>query len=71
MSAAPPPGTGPSSGGNEEMAKGAPRPERTQTDEDTAAAESVVGRVFAVSGLLSLMLLIAQVAGAPWGSAHA
>jgi len=53
------------------MHKEAPRPERTQTDEDVAAAESVVGRVFAVSGLFSLMLVIAQLAGAPWGGAHA
>ncbi|KAG1729479.1 uncharacterized protein EDB91DRAFT_1159311 [Suillus paluster] len=71
MSAGPPPGTGPSSGGSEETAKGEPRPERTQTDEDIAAAESVVGRVIAVSGLLTFILVIAQIAGAPWGSAHA
>ncbi|KAG1771956.1 hypothetical protein EV702DRAFT_1134740 [Suillus placidus] len=71
MSADPPPGTGASSGSNEDMAKGGPRPERTQTDEDIAAAESVIGRVFAVSGLLTFMLVIAQFAGAPWGSAHA
>ncbi|KAG2356592.1 hypothetical protein BDR07DRAFT_1364056 [Suillus spraguei] len=71
MSANPPPGTGPSSGSNEDRAKGGPRPERTQTDEDMAAAESVAGRVFAVSGLLAFMLVIAQFAGAPWGSAHA
>ncbi|KAG1871435.1 hypothetical protein F4604DRAFT_1926167 [Suillus subluteus] len=71
MSAHPPPGTGPSSGSGEDMAKGGPRPERTQTDEDIAASESVIGRVFAVSGLLTFILVIAQVAGAPWGSAHA
>ncbi|KAG2143941.1 hypothetical protein BD769DRAFT_1598408 [Suillus cothurnatus] len=72
-SAYPPPGTGPStsSGSSGDMAQGGPRPERTQTDEDIAAAESVVGRVFAVSGLLTFMLVIAQFAGAPWGSAHA
>jgi hypothetical protein len=34
------------------------------------AAESVVGRVFVVSGLLTFMLVIAQFAGAPWGSAR-
>jgi hypothetical protein len=73
MSAGPPPGKDPStsSGGDGGTVKGAPRPERTRTDEDIAAAESVVGRVFAVSGLLSIMLVIAQIAGAPWGSAHA
>ncbi|KAG2069810.1 DnaJ-domain-containing protein [Suillus decipiens] len=71
MSANPPPGTRPSSGSNEDPAKGGPRQERTQTDEDMAAAESVAGRVFAVSGLLAFMLVIAQFAGAPWGSAHA
>lgn len=71
MSAGPPPGKGPSSSDARETDKGAPRPERTRTDEDIAAAESVVGRVFAVSGLLSLILVIAQLAGAPWGSAHA
>lgn len=72
MSAGPPPGKGPSSGGGDgEMDKGAPRPERKQTDEDEVAAESVVGRVLAVSGMLSLMLVVAQIAGAPWGSAHA
>ncbi|KAG1867998.1 hypothetical protein C8R48DRAFT_126470 [Suillus tomentosus] len=70
MSAYPSSGTGPSDGSNENMAKETPRPTRTQTDEDVAAAESVVGRVFAVSGLLTFMLVIAQFAGAPWGSAH-
>jgi len=72
MSAGPSPGKGSSSGGGDgDVDKGAPRPERKQTDEDQVAAESVVGRVFAVSGLLSIMLVIAQIAGAPWGSAHA
>ncbi|KAG2144104.1 uncharacterized protein EDB93DRAFT_1251706 [Suillus bovinus] len=71
MSAHPPPDTGPAGSTSEGMAKEGPRPERTQTDEDTAAAESVIGRVFAVSGLLTFMLVIAQFAGAPWGSAHA
>jgi hypothetical protein len=72
MSAGPPPGKGPSSGGGDgEMDKGAPRPERKQTDEDEVAAESVVGRVFVVSGLLTFMLVIAQFAGAPWGGAGA
>ncbi|KAG2140656.1 hypothetical protein DEU56DRAFT_911724 [Suillus clintonianus] len=70
-SAGPPPGAGPSSGSSEEMPKSGPRPERTPTDQDIAAAESVIGRVFAVSGLLTFMLVIAQFAGAPWGSAHA
>lgn len=71
MSAYPSSGTGPSDGSNENMAKETPRPKRTQTDEDIVAAESVIGRVFAVSGLLTFMLVIAQFAGAPWGSAHA
>ncbi|OAX40570.1 DnaJ-domain-containing protein [Rhizopogon vinicolor AM-OR11-026] len=71
MSAGPPPGKGSSGGSDGEMNKGAPRSGRTKSDEDVAAAESVVGRVLAVSGLLSLMLVIAQIAGAPWGSAHA
>ncbi|KAG2751114.1 DnaJ-domain-containing protein [Suillus brevipes Sb2] len=69
-SADPPPGPSPSSGSNEDTSRG-PRPERTQTAEDMVAAESVVGRVFVVSGLLTFMLVIAQFAGAPWGGAGA
>ncbi|OJA15717.1 hypothetical protein AZE42_09958 [Rhizopogon vesiculosus] len=51
MSAGPPPGKGSSDGSDGEMDKGVPRSERTKSDEDVAAAESVVGRVLTVSGL--------------------
>ncbi|KAH7924919.1 DnaJ-domain-containing protein [Leucogyrophana mollusca] len=47
------------------------RPERQPSDEDAAASESVLMRAFAVTGLLSLILALSQLGGAPWGTAHA